>query len=909
MFSGVGKTCLGFAFALLVMGCITDKEGEKKQTEPAAGVGRILLWDGRPAEGARVRFYTVNHIPVPGVLAKSAGLAYEARTNEAGEYTLDSIAPGEYNILSELEGAMAMADSVLVGAKTILPSDTLRIPGSIAGIVQLQPNHDPRTVTLQVLGTYIFGSVGKDGRFLLENLPQGPYNLRVMTTLGEYTVLHRNFRIRSGKQDSLPPLTPLFTGLPVVVGLTAAYDTLEGRVKLRWNATDYSFLEEYLVYRSNAEALNGSEALVARIRDTIYSENLFMESQEDGPFSGNEYDYSVRIKSLSGQISLRFGSVRVEAVSPAHVRTFSNLTVSNNARIGIHDTILLVLRYDNPGRRIRKVEWYEDNGRILKTKPDSSLGGEDSLRIAWPESGNKEVRVVMTDDGGVASFETARIRVEAGLPIVETKPRIEVGILDSVHLVGNAWDEFGQISKLEWDVGNTGQFTEVKDGRISFQAPAVPTPFGNPFRCIFRATDDLGQSSTAEAHITVHLDPPIPNAGNDTSINMGGMVRLTNEAEDRFGYIEKWEWDVGATGNFQTVTLGDTIVAAPARLDSNYLCILRVTDNRGVSALDTVRVQVMAWRTLKSASMEVEFSQGVGNTIIGLKGDGSTEEYHIQSNMWFTMAKSKYNVVRLDKLDGTAAAFSSPGSNARVEKWNPIAKSWDSFGKHSIYPIAPFVSAVVGNQWLEVYPHGEYGACTFPWTFDPALRRSTRLTTYAISGLKISPSALIAIDNRAILMHGLDLYGNPVATMESYDALTGEWTVKSPRNNAGPVHAAFEAGGLGFVLGESGSFEAYNPATDEWMPRSVPPGFDFDYRFDGVDRPLFLIRNGKAHLFARTQGRIMAWTYDIAEDSWSVKPSWQHSYPGLYRAPALVAVQNLDRIFIHYGREFLEYQE
>lgn len=151
------KEWTGIIAGMLLAACNSDKGVEPRPSPQAeGGVGRIYLAGGDPAPGARVRFYTVDHVPQNAGSAKVSAVVHETLTDSAGRYTIDSLPPGEYNILSELDGKYGYADSVVVGSlRSFLPDDTLREAASVTGAVRLQPNHSPRTATVQVLGTNV----------------------------------------------------------------------------------------------------------------------------------------------------------------------------------------------------------------------------------------------------------------------------------------------------------------------------------------------------------------------------------------------------------------------------------------------------------------------------------------------------------------------------------------------------------------------------------------------------------------------------------------------------------------------------------------------------------------------------------------------------------------------------------
>jgi hypothetical protein len=161
-------------------GCLFDSKQSNRGSvvENEVLAGTLYTDAGQPAAGASVKVYAVNHVPFSGLLKAAAetSLVYSTVTDAKGRYVLDSLPPGEYNILGERDNAFSYLDSIPVGDKTdSLPPDTLRSPGSFTARVLLQPNHDPRTVYVQVLGTNHFTKADTAGWFTLKDLAQGRY--------------------------------------------------------------------------------------------------------------------------------------------------------------------------------------------------------------------------------------------------------------------------------------------------------------------------------------------------------------------------------------------------------------------------------------------------------------------------------------------------------------------------------------------------------------------------------------------------------------------------------------------------------------------------------------------------------------------------------------------------------------
>lgn len=183
-------------------------------------------------------------------------------------------------------------------------------------------------------------------------------------------------------------------------------------------------------------------------------------------------------------------------------------------------------------------------------------------------------------------------------PVTGTPPKIlaistdtTVSIGDWVPLFAQVQDGSSRLSFAGWDYGNDGRFDDSAPmpsttlrftGKAKFKDPGK-------YACRFQIRTALGKAE-AKINVTVLLDPPVADAGRDTSVLAGSTLILHANGKDGFGPIAKREWQIGDQA-FQVVTQVDTRVPAPASPGSMPY-VLRVTDSDGLTAVDTVLVTV-----------------------------------------------------------------------------------------------------------------------------------------------------------------------------------------------------------------------------------------------------------------------------------------------------------------------------
>lgn len=438
---------------VLFVSCIFDKEAKRgSEVENEIRVGSLKLADGGPAVNARVRVYDVAHVPdTLGSPQPDSGAdpAFTTRTDSQGKYRIDPLPEGEYNVLGDLDGAVSYQDSILISERTgRLATDTLAHPGSLLGWVRLEPNHDPRSVTVQVLGTNSYANVDTGGRFLLSRLARGNYSLRVLANRPDYAPLFVTARIRSGFEDTLgDTLVPSYTGIPVVTGLHAEYDTLRGVVRLAWNPVDYRDRSEYLVFRDSGLALVPSELPIGKSSDTVFLDTLYLPSRT-GLFDIRDsldrlMAYRVKVRNKSGQIGLAYGAADVGIAAPAKVRTEMEFGIGESRWDPElrGDSVSVKVRLRNPTRRIAQVTWYIGgglSGDSLAHTLGSGRQEADSIRFLWVKQGPFRIHLRARDDGGTVWKDSVDLpgntgpRI-SGTPLVKADANIDYLFRPTVH--------------------------------------------------------------------------------------------------------------------------------------------------------------------------------------------------------------------------------------------------------------------------------------------------------------------------------------------------------------------------------------------------------------------------------------------------------------------------------------------
>jgi hypothetical protein len=219
-----------------------------------------------------------------------------------------------------------------------------------------------------------------------------------------------------------------------------------------------------------------------------------------------------------------------------------------------------------------------------------------------------DYRVAYLDDSGQVSHAIAT--ASASLPaavFVKTFATLrasgtdngDASINDTLDFALDFSNRTRTITSLVWNLlvpnGSSRNYVvSAKHGQDHFRIKAPGTP--GTYEVSAALTDDAGSQLTFKQSFKVVSDPPKVDLGNELSVVTGQPVKLYATGSDRFGKILKWEWDIGAKGAFVTGSGNDTSFTAPSAPDSNFLCVVRATDDDGEQASDTVRVRVLPWK-------------------------------------------------------------------------------------------------------------------------------------------------------------------------------------------------------------------------------------------------------------------------------------------------------------------------
>lgn len=481
---------LGIVIAAALLGLHCSGTSDEVVTGTRA-CARIFEQGGTtPAAGVYVKMFRIDAVDGRAVL--------EQTTTINGTYSFEELPPGRYNLWAQRDSLACYQNDITIGVEgTSVSDDTLDCFSSITGIVGLEPQHDPRSVTIRVVGLdKFFTNTGSDGRFTLSDMAEGAYSLLLESTIEGYTPTIIRVVIHACSNDTLTDtLRCVFTGIPVASGLHASYDTAAGIVRLAWEPTDFRNLQNYVIYRDRFDTAVYTSNPLAAVTDTVFYDTIFHVDSTSGRFSSadtNSYHfrYRVAIRDNMSVIGPTFRYAEVVAASPVKVRTFFSFSARHVARgstftpfrdipaygsilltgaASVNDTVVIYVRCNNATRTLRSLTWRAESDTIITTvQPAPALKTIiDSVRYAWPTTGLHRIICTVRDDAGLVRTDTARITVVADVPQLTLSirdsgyapdtvaQRYQFAFGDTIALHVDASDRFGSIVNIRWGFGSS----------------------------------------------------------------------------------------------------------------------------------------------------------------------------------------------------------------------------------------------------------------------------------------------------------------------------------------------------------------------------------------------------------------------------------------------------------------------
>ena len=220
----------------------------------------------------------------------------------------------------------------------------------------------------------------------------------------------------------------------------------------------------------------------------------------------------------------------------------------------------------------------------------------------------------VTDNNGATAVDTVQVTVNAAANI---PPTANAGTdqsitlpTNTVSLTGTGTDTDGTISSYNWTKisGPSGTITTA-----SSAATSVTGLTEGIYQFELRVTDNKGATAVDTVNVIVNAAaniPPTADAGSDQTITLPtNSVSLTGTGTDTDGTVSyNWTKISGPTSGAIT-DASSAATSVTGLTEGTYQFELRVTDNKGATAVDTVQVIVV----MRAANIPPTSDAGLGS--------------------------------------------------------------------------------------------------------------------------------------------------------------------------------------------------------------------------------------------------------------------------------------------------------
>jgi formylglycine-generating enzyme required for sulfatase activity len=441
-------------------------------------------------------------------------------TDGNGRYAIDSLDTGMYVIEATSGNNRALIDSVHItetDITTTLPPHTLKPAGAIKGEIYLAEGGDAHNVFVLASGMDRFAQVNTDGTFIFKGLAEGNFDLRIIPIIKDYGVIDTfGISVKSADTTDVGILKLPHMDILAPTNLQIGYDTLRQAVQLAWTAAATNSINGYTIYR----AAKGQKLLLLTQIPLSKTTTTFIDTAVN---VGQTYRYCVVSRMPSGEEShiLDIDADTVMAVSSSLATTTFTWTKGNtfNDTTGIGDTVLLIVNCVNPTRAIDSIYWFiESADTPLRVTKASQRIAIDTMRIAWPSMGAKQISVYAKDAAKTGWADTIRIYVIRDTLQVTIDGDTSVHANAPMTFQATTYKRFGTIARYEWKFG-PGQWISTLVPQVQMTAPS----FGQFYACSLRVSASHGNSALDAMKVLVveHQGPLVKIIAAGQSFQMG----------------------------------------------------------------------------------------------------------------------------------------------------------------------------------------------------------------------------------------------------------------------------------------------------------------------------------------------------------------------------------------------------
>jgi len=328
---------------------------------------------------------------------------------------------------------------------------------------------------------------------------------------------------------------------------------------------------------------------------------------------GGQHTVEATIRDRDGNLA--------SATSRFTVSAFRSLPEARPTSGVVPLTVTFITKAEYTDGAIIRYRWDFQGDGIF----DTSDPGARNYTFTFTQKGTFNARLEILNDKNQTTTGTVIITVTGNPPIATASVNPSNGAVPlAVTLTGSGTDIDGTIVKYEWDFEGDGvfDFVSATTGSTTHTYSTAGT-----FNAVFRVTDNEGLMATAVATATaVRVGPPgsptatITAPSSPITVTAPFTVSFNGTGTDSDGTVTKYEWDFDGDGIYDFSSTSAAATSFLYQSPGTFTVAFRVTDNAGLTGVDTVDVTVKILATLLLATDTCRPLQGgtvAVNTTLG----------------------------------------------------------------------------------------------------------------------------------------------------------------------------------------------------------------------------------------------------------------------------------------------------
>ena len=374
------------------------------------------------------------------------------------------------------------------------------------------------------------------------------------------------------------------------------------------------------------------------------------------------YRFTITVTDDDGSTASDEISVQITHINQApSVNAGGDQTVSEQSLVTLSASAL-----DSDGQ-IASYLWTQLTGTGVILNDATS----EQAHFAAPDLSSDEIvtfKIVVTDNEGASSEDEIAILVQATNQAPSVNAGFDQTVLaeTQVTLTASASDSDGSIASYQWQQlsGTVVSLSNANSASTQFTSANVSHDETATFQ--ITVTDNKGAVASDRVAVTIQqVIPPVANrapsvsAGADQTIQEQSVVTLSAVGQDSDGTVVSYQW---AQISGSPVTLADagsatTHFTAPD-VSANQIATfeVRITDDDGATARDTVAIQIM--KVNRPPQLSAGTDQSIDEqTLVQLTASASDTDGSIVSYRWTQISGP---VVALTSTNAATLTFTAP---------------------------------------------------------------------------------------------------------------------------------------------------------------------------------------------------------------------------------------------------------